>query len=186
MTHPLVVHCRQSRYDIYIGRPSKWGNPWKVGWDGDRQEVIERYRYYILHQAVGLQAQLQELRGKTLGCWCAPLPCHGDVLAHLANPAGTCACGREYTGLELHFYGPTCEACEQADHERLQADRQEPAILDRSLDPRCPACGYALRLRADQDGQRLACPSCGASLKARLTEFRVNDETHVHFEVEPQ
>jgi hypothetical protein len=79
-----AVHCKSSEYDIYIGRPSKWGNPFIIGRDGNRDEVITKYREFILHQP-HLLRDLHELRGKVLGCWCSPHPCHGDVLAELAN-----------------------------------------------------------------------------------------------------
>lgn len=84
MTHPLVAHCKQSNFDVYIGRPSKWGNPFAVGRDGSREQVIARYKEWLLKQP-HLLAALGELTGKTLGCWCSPRPCHGDVLARLAN-----------------------------------------------------------------------------------------------------
>jgi hypothetical protein len=84
MAHPLVVHCKRSRHDVYIGRPSKWGNPFQVGRDGTREQVIERYERWLLTQPE-LLAALPELAGRTLGCWCAPRACHGDVLARLAN-----------------------------------------------------------------------------------------------------
>jgi hypothetical protein len=87
----LVVHNKRARYDVYIGRPSKWGNPFshqsgtlakfKVA---SREEAISKYREWIKTQP-GLIAALPELRGKVLGCWCSPLACHGDVLAELAN-----------------------------------------------------------------------------------------------------
>jgi hypothetical protein len=80
----LVVHCRKEKYDIYIGRPSKWGNPFTVGKDGSREEVIKKYRAWILTQPL-LITEVKELKGKVLGCWCKPLPCHGDVLVELAN-----------------------------------------------------------------------------------------------------
>lgn len=80
----MVVHCKQARYDVYIGRPSKWGNPFKIGQDGTRQQVIEKYRDYLLSQPK-LLAATTELRGKTLGCWCKPRPCHGDILEELSN-----------------------------------------------------------------------------------------------------
>jgi len=83
-----VVHCKRQAYDVYIGRPSKWGNPFTIGRDGSRAEVIEKYRDYILNN-LELLACLQELRGKTLGCWCAPQPCHGDVLVELVNATET-------------------------------------------------------------------------------------------------
>ncbi len=84
-----VVHCKKEPYDIYIGRPSKWGNPFthKAGTTaqtvvGSREEAVEAYREWITTQP-DLMAALPELRGKTLGCWCAPQVCHGDVLVDL-------------------------------------------------------------------------------------------------------
>ena len=82
MTH--VVHQSRSPFDVYIGRPSKWGNPFEIGPDGTRAEVIEKYRNWILTQS-DLLSQLPELKGKILGCWCAPSPCHGDVLVELID-----------------------------------------------------------------------------------------------------
>lgn len=79
-----VVHLNQEEYDIYIGRPSKWGNPYEIGKDGTRKQVIQLYREYILSNKE-LMSSLGELKGKRLGCWCKPLPCHGDVLDELAN-----------------------------------------------------------------------------------------------------
>jgi hypothetical protein len=79
-----VVHCKRARFDIYIGRPSKWGNPFVIGRDGTRADVIAKYRRWLLTQPT-LLAALPELAGKTLGCWCAPQACHGDVLVELAN-----------------------------------------------------------------------------------------------------
>jgi hypothetical protein len=79
-----VVHCKREAYDVYIGRPSKWGNPFVIGKDGTREQVIEKYGRWLTSQTA-LMAALPELKGKTLGCWCAPHTCHGDVLAELAN-----------------------------------------------------------------------------------------------------
>ena len=83
MADSNVVHCKRARYDVYIGRPSKWGNPFAIGRDGTRKQVIARYERWLLTQPE-LVASLHELEGKTLGCWCAPRACHGDVLARLA------------------------------------------------------------------------------------------------------
>lgn len=85
MAHPLVVHCKRAEYDIYIGRGpnSRWGNPFRIGPDGDRDQVIERYRLWLPHQPT-LLAALGGLAGKRLGCWCAPRRCHGDLLASVA------------------------------------------------------------------------------------------------------
>ena len=77
-----VVRINQP-YDVYIGRPSKWGNPFKIGIDGSRAEVIAKYERWIQNQP--LMADLHELAGKALACFCKPLACHGDVLAKLAN-----------------------------------------------------------------------------------------------------
>jgi len=77
-----VVHCKRDAYDVYIGRGSKWGNPFKIGIDGNREEVIEKYRQWILGEPRLLDS-LCELEGKVLGCWCSPKPCHGDVLIEL-------------------------------------------------------------------------------------------------------
>jgi len=78
----MVVNKMVQEYDVFIGRPSKWGNPFVIGRDGTREEVIEKYRAYILKKPE-LLACLVELKGKTLGCFCKPLPCHGDVLVEL-------------------------------------------------------------------------------------------------------
>lgn len=86
-----VVHCCKEPFDIYIGRwnpkfpiNSKWANPFKIGQDGTREEVIEKYRQYLLSNAE-LMAALPELIGKTLACWCSPQACHGDILVELSS-----------------------------------------------------------------------------------------------------
>ncbi len=66
---------------VYIGRPSKWGNPFIIGRDGTRAEVIEKYRAWLARS--GLDPH--ELHGHDLVCFCAPLACHGDILLELAN-----------------------------------------------------------------------------------------------------
>ena len=74
---------------VYIGRPSKWGNPYShigrlshVQTCASREDAIFKYEEWIRQQP-HLMADLDELRGKVLGCYCAPLPCHGDVLLRL-------------------------------------------------------------------------------------------------------
>lgn len=69
---------------VYIGRGSKWGNPFRIGPDGDRAAVIARHEAWLRDQHDLLRA-LDELRGRDLVCFCAPLPCHGDLLLRLAN-----------------------------------------------------------------------------------------------------
>lgn len=81
---------------IYIGRRrigipgSVLGNPFKVGRDGTRAEVVEKYRYWLWEQIQGQnQAVISELlriheTGSHVICWCSPLPCHGDVVLRAA------------------------------------------------------------------------------------------------------
>ena len=80
----MTVHCKRESFDVYIGRPSKWGNPFSIGKDGNREEVIQKYEQWIKTQP-HLVSALHELKGKTLGCWCKPKACHGDVLARIAD-----------------------------------------------------------------------------------------------------
>ncbi len=79
---PYVVHCKKSRYDVYCGRPSKWGNPF---WAGTRDENCDKHMEWLLTQPE-LIMSISELKGKILGCWCGKkLRCHCDWLAYLAN-----------------------------------------------------------------------------------------------------
>lgn len=78
-----VVNIRADKYDVYIGRGSKWGNPFKIGIDGTREEVIEKYIQYFW--TTNLFDDIEELVNKILGCYCSPKDCHGDFLAYLAN-----------------------------------------------------------------------------------------------------
>jgi len=72
---------------VYIGRPSKFGNPFVIGRDGSRKEVIEKYRAWVMNQPELVSAARAELKGKRLICWCAPLACHGDVLVEIVEGA---------------------------------------------------------------------------------------------------
>ena len=81
-----VVHCKKSQYQVYIGRGrnNKWGNPFRIGQHGSREDVIRKYREWFLKQDHLLEA-LPELFGKVVACWCAPHACHGDVLVEYAD-----------------------------------------------------------------------------------------------------
>lgn len=79
-----VVHCKKEKYDIYIGRPSKWGNPFTIGKDGTREEVIQKYEKWLMNQKY-LVTLIPTLKDKILGCWCKPNSCHGDILVKLAD-----------------------------------------------------------------------------------------------------
>lgn len=91
-TRARVVHCKREPFDVYIGRPSIWGNPYSHKPSaiakyhvGSRVEAIERYEERLLLNSQMVAKVKKELRGKVLGCFCAPSPCHGDVLAKIAN-----------------------------------------------------------------------------------------------------
>ncbi len=71
---------------VYVGRPSKFGNPFVIGEAGTRAEVIQKYVSYLM--TTGLIDAVGELRGKDLVCWCKPAACHADVLLTLANLSG--------------------------------------------------------------------------------------------------
>lgn len=70
---------------VYVGRPTVWGNPFEIGRDGNREEVIAKYRALIEEHSWMIERAQRDLRGKHLVCWCAPLPCHADVLLEIAN-----------------------------------------------------------------------------------------------------
>ena len=101
-----VVHLRKEPYDVRIDRLTQWGNPFHIGPDASRDEVIALYKRWATSSqdpaAVWIREHVHELRGKVLGCWCAPSRCHGDVLLEMAEHAhewtsnGVCkACGRD-------------------------------------------------------------------------------------------
>lgn len=79
-----VVNKYKEEYDVYIGRGSKWGNPFVIGKDGTREEVIEKYRLWLWEQIKDghiLKEDLLKLDNQRLGCFCKPQACHGDVIA---------------------------------------------------------------------------------------------------------
>ena len=83
-----VVNLRKDKYDVYIGRAGRgqdgyFGNPFPLG-KQPRGATIERYREYFLNRLrtdEQFARRIRELKGKTLGCFCKPHPCHGDVIA---------------------------------------------------------------------------------------------------------
>lgn len=93
-----LEHWLMNPNHVYIGRDmthyvpgavgSKWGNPFKGDYSG-KEERLRKYKEYILtdtkthENGKTLLESLEELKGKTLGCWCHPEPCHGHVLAQL-------------------------------------------------------------------------------------------------------
>lgn len=94
---PKVLNKRTDKIPadaVYVGRPAPWGNQYRIGRDGTREQVIERYRLFLLAiKPEYLAAHLAPLRGKDLVCWCHtwdgegenPRYCHADILLELAN-----------------------------------------------------------------------------------------------------
>lgn len=92
----VVVHYKHGDpYDVYVGRPTKWGNPFTVEKWG-REIALEKYAHWILEfeQDWLVKAAIEELQGKVLACWCAPkkgltlvdeVVCHGQILVKLSN-----------------------------------------------------------------------------------------------------
>lgn len=93
----IILNLRQGTHDNLISwamdadlfqridRRSEWGNPFEIPDDGDRSTVIANYAEHYLPHKPSLLTRIHELRGKALGCWCAPEPCHGDILKERAE-----------------------------------------------------------------------------------------------------
>lgn len=94
---PIVVNKYKEPYDVYIGRGSKWGNPFTHISDkqtksefivATREESIEKFREYIIERISNGEVKIDdllELAGKRLGCFCKPKSCHGDVLVEIVS-----------------------------------------------------------------------------------------------------
>jgi len=76
-------------YDVYIGRGTVWGNPYPIGLEGDREEVLRKYQYDFDRRYLRFfenhDHNVKRIRGKVLGCHCKPAACHGDILAAYVN-----------------------------------------------------------------------------------------------------
>lgn len=83
-----VVNIRQSCYDVYIGRAGKgqngyFGNPFVLQPGEDRGSTLKKYEEYFYNRLSNdseFKRRIHELKGKTLGCFCKPHACHGDVI----------------------------------------------------------------------------------------------------------
>lgn len=94
MSNKFVVHCKKDKYDVYIGRGSKYGNPFShLHYSSakylvtSREEAIEKHKEWLLSQPELIEMVKKELKGKILACYCAGIynDCHGDILAEIAN-----------------------------------------------------------------------------------------------------
>jgi hypothetical protein len=75
-----VVNVDHEDFDVYIGRGTKWGNKYRIGVDGTREECIQKFKIDFENNPRLQLEVIKELQGKILGCHCKPLPCHGDVI----------------------------------------------------------------------------------------------------------
>lgn len=87
---------------IFVGRPSKYGNPFCIGNDGTRDDVIRKFKDMVVSDANMIRSIIYDLRGKDLVCFCSPLRCHADILLKIANARlRVLVCGgRSYTDTE--------------------------------------------------------------------------------------
>ena len=75
-----VVNLRKEKHDLYIGRGTIWGNPFIIGKDGTRTEVIAKYEKRVRTNSTLLKLIKNLHKNIILGCYCKPLKCHGDVI----------------------------------------------------------------------------------------------------------
>jgi len=78
----LIVNIKKDKYDVLIDRSTIWGNPFIIGKDGNRKQVIEKYRLYLINNPY-LMSRIHELKGLQLGCHCKTKECHGDVIVDI-------------------------------------------------------------------------------------------------------
>lgn len=81
----LIAWADAAGLYMRIDRRTEWGNPFEMPADGDRDTVIANYEQHYLPHKPSLIAKFPTLSGKALGCWCAPEPCHGDILKEKAQ-----------------------------------------------------------------------------------------------------
>lgn len=82
-----VVNLHRQQHEVYVGRPSMFGNPFHSK-AGDRMGALVRYEDYFLDRIKNdpeFREAAEELKGKILGCHCKPKPCHGDIIAAWCN-----------------------------------------------------------------------------------------------------
>jgi hypothetical protein len=77
---------RLPTHAVSVTRPGRWGNPFRIGRDGDRAQVLQRFEAYAGDRLAHDPGWLAPLRGKDLACWCPEgIACHADILLRLAN-----------------------------------------------------------------------------------------------------
>ncbi len=180
MTSIRVVNKRTDPFDVYIGRGSIWGNPFPLAGGhthADRMRVIRQYEEYLLSRP-DLMARLPELRGKRLGCYCAPEPCHGDVLKKHAEAERPGSSGFSHALLVTGSRTWSDEACMRRAFNEVwlawgPSGIAEPALLS----GRCPhgADAMAERLWRSAGFEILAFPADWRA-HGKAAGFRRNQE----------
>jgi hypothetical protein len=143
-----VVNLRVEAYDAKICRGTIFGNPFQIVRDGTREQVIERYRewFNFLLRDEKFKEAVLELRGLTLGCFCAPFPCHGQVIADYLNNLPE--------DESESLFGNNIRKTIQAFKPLFKRDE----TIDTSTSNTCRECGGRYRFVARETYQ---CPDCG-------------------------
>src|SRR5690606_35695763 len=87
MIHNLRTASAAAKAAVYVGRPGRWGNPFIMQHEGQRELVIAQYRAWLWEEIQSGQVGLHELAAlhqRDLSCWCVPKACHADVLERAA------------------------------------------------------------------------------------------------------
>ncbi len=83
--HVAEAGKQNSDSQHYVGRPSEFGNPYVIGKDGTRDNVVELFKEWFFNDPDLMAKAVDELKGKDLVCWCAPWACHADILLEYVN-----------------------------------------------------------------------------------------------------
>lgn len=83
----LILWAESQRLAVRVDRSSRYGNPFVLNEDGDRDRVCECYEKHYLPHKPSIKSRIHELKGRVLICHCFPQRCHGDTLAKMANAA---------------------------------------------------------------------------------------------------
>lgn len=106
MSKSVAVNIYKEKYDVYCGRAGKgqdgyFGNPFKLTSESQRGDTLEKFREYFYNRLESdpeFKMRVGKLKGKRLGCFCAPKPCHADIIAEYVNGlteeiVDKCSCG---------------------------------------------------------------------------------------------
>lgn len=87
-----VVNRTISAYEVYVGRPTEWGNPYSARLVGSTSQVLTMYRHHLRSSPELVEKARRELKGKVIACWCTtdltgkePIVCHAQILARVAD-----------------------------------------------------------------------------------------------------